>query len=121
MVDLLVGSPRSSLIQGRLRGSEIHVPAHFDAEVFSALGRLERGGHLTTRQVLARVKRLSAAPFRRHLLMPLLDGAWRRRHNLRFVDALYVELATRMDAPLITTDTALAAASSSAEVVTAIG
>jgi len=121
MVDLLVGSPQSALIQGRLRGSEIHVPAHFDAEVFSALGRLQRSGHLTTRQVSSRVKRLSAAPFRRHFLMSLLDGAWRRRHNLRLVDALYVELATQMDAPVITTDAGLAAASSSAELVTATG
>lgn len=53
--------------------------------------------------------------------MSLLDGAWRRRHNLRLVDALYVELATQMDAPVITTDAGLAAASSSAELVTATG
>jgi predicted nucleic acid-binding protein len=117
MVDLLVGSPQSGLIQQRLRGYELHVPAHFDAEVFSALGRLQRAGGLTARQVAPRISRLAAAPFERHLLPPLLDGAWKRRHNLRLVDALYVELAVHLEAPIITTDAGLASASPRAELI----
>ncbi len=96
----------------------MHVPAHFDAEVLSALGRLHRAGHLTARQVTTRIRRTAEAPIERHLLQPLLAGAWSRRHNLRLVDALYVELASRLEAPIVTTDAGLAAATRVAEHVT---
>jgi len=111
MVDLLVSSSLATNVEARLLGSELHAPAHFDAEVLSALGRLHRAGHLATRQVTERVELVAAAPIARHPLQPLLKGAWRRRENLRLVDALYVELASQLDAPIITTDRGLAAAS----------
>jgi predicted nucleic acid-binding protein len=41
MVDLLVGSPQGVAIGARLRGHDLHVPAHFDAEVSSALAVLD--------------------------------------------------------------------------------
>ncbi|HSF84358.1 MAG TPA: type II toxin-antitoxin system VapC family toxin [Acidimicrobiia bacterium] len=117
MVDLLVGSPVAAAVRRRLRGHELHVPAHFDAEVLAALGRLQRAGELTVRQATPRVQRLSAAPLQRHLLAPLLNGAWKLRHNLRLVDALYVELANRLGVPIVTTDARLAAASRAAELL----
>ena len=115
MVDLLVGASSAEAIQSRLRGNELHAPAHFDAEVLSALGRLHRGGHLTVRQVTERLRRLADAPIERHLLAPLLAGAWKLRHNLRLVDAVYVELANRLGVPIVTTDAGLAATSPVAE------
>ncbi len=115
MVDLLVGSPITEPVQHRLRGHQLHVPAHFDAEVLSALGGLQRAGELTVRQVATRLQRVATAPIQRHLLAPLLMGAWKLRHNLRLVDALYVELANQLDAPIVTTDAGLAAASPAAE------
>ena len=117
MVDLLVGSTMAAAVQHRLRGHELHVPAHFDAEVLSVLGRLQRDGQLTVRQVSSRLQRLSAAPLQRHLVAPLLNGAWTLRHDVRLVDALYVELANRLEAPVVTTDARLAAASPVAELV----
>jgi predicted nucleic acid-binding protein len=117
MVDLLVGTAVAPSVEERLRGHEIHVPAHFDAEVLSALGRLQRAGEMTVRQVTARLERVAAAPIQRHLLAPLLSGAWKLRHNLRLVDALYGELATRLDAPIVTTDAVLAAASPAADLL----
>ena len=117
MVDLLVGSPHGIAVGARLRGHDLHVPAHFDAEVFSALGHLGRAGDLTARQVKARIERLETAPMHRHLLAPLLSGSWRRRHNLRLVDALYVELAHQLESSIITTDAGLAAVSPTAELV----
>ena len=115
MVDLLVGSPPAASIETRLRGHEIHVPAHFDAEVLSALGRLQRSGDMTVRQVTTRIQRVATAPIQRHLLAPLLAGAWKLRHNLRLVDALYMELADQLEATIVTTDSGLAAASPAAE------
>lgn len=117
MVDYLVGSPLGPSIGARIGGSVLHVPAHFDAEVLSALGRLNRAGALTESAVEERVELTAAAPFHRHLLVPLLLGAWRLHHNIRLVDALYIELATQLEATIITTDEGLAAASSKAELI----
>ena len=117
MVDLLVGSPLAEPIETRLRGHELHAPAHFDAEVLSALGRLQRNGDMTARQVTARVQRVANAPIERHLLNPLLEGTWKRRHNLPLVDGLYVELAHHLDATIVTTDSGLASATPAAELI----
>lgn len=117
MVDLLVGSPLAAAVETRLRGTELHTPAHFDAEVLSALGRLQRAGALSSRQVGTRLRLIADAPIQRHLLTPLLADTWKLRHNLRLVDALYVELASQLDAPIITTDSGLAGATSVAHLV----
>lgn len=117
MVDLLVGTPLASPIEARLRGCSLHTPAHFDAEVLSALGRLQRSGQMSVRQAPSRISRVASAPIERHLLTPLLEGAWRRRDNLRMVDALYVELAENLGATIVTTDAGLASASPAAELV----
>lgn len=115
MVDYLVDSPLAARVADRIRDSEIFVPAHFDAEVLSALGRLQRGGDLSEAQVEARIGLTAQAPFHRHLLAPLLGGAWALHHNVRLVDALYIELANQLDATIVTTDSGMSAASANAE------
>ncbi|MBK5223874.1 MAG: type II toxin-antitoxin system VapC family toxin [Acidimicrobiia bacterium] len=117
MVNLLLGTDLASSITERLRGEQLHAPAHFDAEVLSALGRLHRGGELTAPQVVTRLGRLESAPVERHALVDMSTGAWKRRHNLPLVDALYVELAHRLDAVVITSDTGMAAADRRVELV----
>lgn len=118
MVDALAGTAAGPVVIDRLRGQTLHAPAHFDAEVLSALGRLHRAHALSALQVRTRLQRLEAAPVRRHLLPGLLLGAWRRRQNLRLVDALYAQLAEQLgNAPLITTDTGLASAAASGELI----
>ncbi|CAN5756170.1 type II toxin-antitoxin system VapC family toxin [soil metagenome] len=119
MVDLLIGSEPSRGVARRLQDQAVHVPAHFDAEVLSALGRLQRAALLTPEGVHERLERLSSAAFERHLVPPLLTGAWRRRANVRLLDALYLELAEQLDVPLVSTDVRLAAASAQVEVVVA--
>jgi predicted nucleic acid-binding protein len=117
-VEVLLGSSAGQQVTSHLEGRQPVVPAHFDAEVLSALGRLARGRRLTDRQAVAGVRRTAAAPFRRDEVAPLLAGAWRRRHNLRLADGLYAELAHQLDrAPLITADRGLAAAVPTAELV----
>ena len=101
-----------------MRGNELHAPAHFDAEVLWALGRLHRDGHLSPTDVSVRLELLQRLPVRRHQLSQLLTGAWNRRGNLRLVDAIYVELAEQLDAPIITTDERLAATVPQAETPT---
>lgn len=119
MVDLLLGGPRGVAVQTRLRGHTMHGPAHLDAEVLSALARLHRAGHFSTRATSQRIRTLAAAPVQRHTLPQLLAGAWRRRGNLSLLDALYVELAESLHVPLVTTDRRLSRAISTAEYVDA--
>ncbi len=118
IVELLLDAPATEPIRRRIRGNELHAPAHFDAEVLSALGRMHRGGQLSADDVSARSELLQDLPIRRHQLPQLLTGAWDRRGSLRLVDALYVELAEQLDAPIITTDGRLAAAVPRAETPT---
>lgn len=117
VVDLLLGNDVGSKVEFRLRGRELHAPAHLDAEVLSALGRLHRAGQLDDEQVSERLDALATAAIERHPLSNLLVGAWTRRHTLRLVDALYVELAEQLGAALLTTDSPLAAATDSAELI----
>jgi predicted nucleic acid-binding protein len=104
-----------------MRGHEPHAPAHFDAEVLSALGRLQRCGHMTASQTRRRLDTLATAPFERHLPTPLLAGARERRRNLRLVDALYVELARRLGWVIVTTDSGLPASTPTAELLIVAG
>jgi predicted nucleic acid-binding protein len=91
-----------------MQGGRLHAPAHLDAEVLSALGRLHRAGHLAQADVADLLGELAAAPIQRHPLAGLLSGAWERRANLSLLDGLYVELADSLAAVLLTTDARLA-------------
>ena len=110
MVDLLLDNELGAAVRRRLAGNALHAPAHLDAEVLSTFGRLHRAGDLEVDDVQARLRVLVAAPIRRHDVSDLVIGAWSRRHQLRLVDALYVELAVSRDLPLITTDRRLGGA-----------
>jgi predicted nucleic acid-binding protein len=119
MVDALAGTALGPAVTARLRDQTLHAPAHFDAEVLSALGRLQRAGTLSVRQVGTRLERLRSAPIRRHLLAPLLKGAWRRRHNLRLVDAFYAQLADDLGVALVTTDAGMSIAAAAGALIEA--
>lgn len=117
MVEALIGTQLGTAARMRLRGCELHAPAHLDAEILSALGRLHRAGELDAARVSTALSELAVAPIVRHHLASLLAGAWSARDQLRLVDALYVELSSTLDAPLVTTDGRLARVSAAAELV----
>jgi predicted nucleic acid-binding protein len=119
MVDLVARTrDRFSAVRARLARTVMHAPAHFDAEVLSALGRMHRSGVLTVAQVDAALDELRQAPVTRHGLSSLLAGAWARRDTLGLTDALYVELADIAGLVLLTTDQRLARAWPSADAIT---
>jgi predicted nucleic acid-binding protein len=118
LVDLLAATDHAPAAKSRLARTVLHAPAHLDAEVLSALGRLHRAGELSVSDVDLGLARLAAIPLSRHPLADLLKGTWARREGLRLVDGLYVELAARLDAPLLTTDLRLARAFPGAEAIT---
>ena len=117
LIDLL--RDEAATVRARIDGRTLHAPAHLDAEVLSAFGRLHRAGDVTAAVVTACLAAVAAAPITRHDVASLLDGAWARRDQLRLADALYIELADRLAVRLITTDERLGRASQIAEVVTA--
>lgn len=110
LVDLLAGTEQSTAAASLVRATALHAPAHLDAEVLSALGRLQHASHMSAVKVDEALWRLTRVPLARHLLPDLLPQAWRLRAGLRLVDALYVALAERLGLPLLTTDHRLARA-----------
>jgi len=109
-VELLLGSPAGRHVDRSLRGATAAAPAHLDAEVLSALGRLARGGAMPEDRVAISLAELARAPVSRFPVAPLLAEAWELRANLSLRDALYVALARRLDATLLTADARFARA-----------
>jgi predicted nucleic acid-binding protein len=118
IVEALLGTELGVEVRKRMRGCRLHAPAHLDAEVLSALGRLHRAGEIEQVTVLTALEELAAAPIQRHPLASLLSGAWQRRENQRVVDALYSELSADLGSlALLTTDARLARADRRAELI----
>ncbi|MFF0148220.1 type II toxin-antitoxin system VapC family toxin [Amycolatopsis sulphurea] len=115
LVELLAETKYADAARKRLRATVLHTPAHFDAEVLSALGRLHRAGDLTAEEVGIALDKLTSLPLTRHPVAELVAGAWARRAEIRLADALYVELAARLRTTVLTTDRRLARATSLAE------
>jgi predicted nucleic acid-binding protein len=116
-VEALLGSTTGLAVRHRMRGTQLHAPAHLDAEVLSALGRLHRAGDVLAGAVTTGLTELSTAPIARHPLPGLLTAAWQMRDRLRLVDALYVALSEQLGTRLLTTDARLARGSGFAELV----
>jgi predicted nucleic acid-binding protein len=89
-------------------GGRGYAPAHVDAEVLSALGRLSRAGELERAD--DRVAAMPAFPVLRYPLSNLTRLAWDLRERVSIRDAFYVVLARTLDASLLTTDLRLARA-----------
>lgn len=83
-------------------------PAHLDAEVLSALGRLHRDGTLTAFDVEEMLEDLSTLGVVRVPIEQLTKMAFALRHNVALRDGLYVALAQLSNASLKTTDARLA-------------
>lgn len=109
-VELLLGSRAGRFVGRSLRGETVAAPAHLDAEVLSVLGRLAREGEVTEDRVGRSLAELARAPVSRFPVAPLLTEAWELRANLSLRDALYVALARRLQATLVTADARLARA-----------
>jgi predicted nucleic acid-binding protein len=96
----VLGGALGAVVETRVGGAVLHAPAHLDAEVLAALGRLHRGGLVSAAGVTRRLDVVAGAPIERHPVADLVRGAWKRRDRIRLADALYVELATTLGVPL---------------------
>ena len=103
VVDLICGFPTAAPYRDVLiEADAVAVPAHLDAEVLSALGRLHRAGRMA--EAHERVEAVATFGARRWPLPPLLAPAWALAERIAIRDALYVALAASLDAVLVTTD-----------------
>lgn len=111
VVDLICDLPAADPFRHHLTEADaVAAPAHLDAEVLSALGRLKRAGQLT--HEAERVSALGTFSARRWPLQPLLSAAWALTDRIAVRDAFYVALAASLDATLITSDRRLRRAAS---------
>lgn len=98
---------RAALLQP---GQVLWAPHLVDAEVGHVLRRETLAGELGVGAARAALEDLSDLPLRRVSHRGLLVRAWALRENLSFYDALYVALAERVRAALLTLDGRIAGA-----------
>ena len=104
VVEVLRRSDRGDAVAARMRGSTLAAPAHLDAEVLSALGRLVRAGVADASGVTQTIDRLVRLPVERFPIAPLLQRAWELRGNIALRDGLYVACAETIGGTLLTLD-----------------
>jgi predicted nucleic acid-binding protein len=93
-----------------MHGQAAHAPEVMDAELLHALRRKLGRGELSEAHADRLVTLIQRAPIERVSHEPLVRIAWRLRNNVSAYDALYVALAQRLSAPLVTADARLAGA-----------
>jgi len=112
LVELLLDTPLGQAVATRIADPAVglHVPHLADVEVVQALRRYARDGELDAAEAAVALEDLRALDLQRHAHEPLLDRAWKLRHNLSAYDAVYVALAEVLDTTLLTCDGRLARA-----------
>jgi predicted nucleic acid-binding protein len=121
LVELGLNTALGMRVAAALRGAALAAPAHADAEVLSAIGRLVRARDVSSVRAEQALAVIARAPLRRYVVHPLLDAAWRLRDRVALPDAIYVALAQRLEAQLVTTDAALSRAPALGITVTLVG
>lgn len=111
-LELLLVSARGATVDRTLGPDPmIHVPELFAVEVTAALRGLERRGALSAARATQAIEDLARLPTIRWAHAPqLIARTWELRGNLSTYDAVYVALAERLDATLVTCDRGCAAA-----------
>jgi predicted nucleic acid-binding protein len=112
LVAYLTEGEHSEQVRARLLqpGRVLWAPHLVDAEVGHVLRRATLAGELRVGAARAALEDLSDLPLRRVSHRGLLARAWGLRENLSFYDALYVALAERVHATLLTLDGRIAGA-----------
>ena len=90
--------------RARLRGERLVAPHLIDLEVISAWRRMAAAGRIDERRASLAIGDLRALRLERVGHEPLVARCWELRSNLTVYDAVYVALAERLDASLLTAD-----------------
>jgi predicted nucleic acid-binding protein len=111
IVDLLAGAPDAGAIAAALAPfPEVDVPEHFHVEAISALRGMLLRGDLAADRAERALQLLAELRVIRHPVEPLTRSIWSMRDTLTAYDAAYLAVAQNIEAHLLTTDRALAAA-----------
>ncbi|WP_370325071.1 type II toxin-antitoxin system VapC family toxin [Euzebya sp.] len=111
LVDVVADRPSGEWVLAVLEDEEIHAPAHQPAEVLSALSRLARAGDVSHRGAADALDEAMGLPQELHPVdRQLSRRAYELGDRIRVLDGLYVALAERLGAALVTTDLRIARA-----------
>ena len=112
-IDWLLQTAVGQRIETRIyaRGESLHAPHLLDLDVVQVLGRLVREAAVSAQRADQARRDLLDLRVSRYPHFVFLPELWQLRHNLSAYDAVYVALAKRIDATLITRDARLASAS----------
>lgn len=111
-VDWLLQTPAGTRIEHRLysNSESLHAPHLLDVEVSQVLRRLVRGGSISARRAEQAIEDLTDLKLTRYPHFVFLPRVWQLRHNLSAYDSVYIALAERLDATLVTRDVRIATA-----------
>ena len=112
-VDWLLQTRAGLEIEKRIysRGESLHAPHLLDVELTQVLRRLVREHMIEAKradEAIADLLQLRVARYPHFVFLPRI---WQLRHNLTAYDAIYIALAERLNATLITRDARLSNAS----------
>lgn len=112
-IDWLLQTAVGQRIETRIyaRGESLHAPHLLDLEVVQVLRRLVREAAVSAQRADQALRDLLDLRVSRYPHFVFLPELWQLRHNLSAYDAVYVALAKKIDATLITRDARLASAS----------
>jgi predicted nucleic acid-binding protein len=113
LLEVLLRTASATALEARLfaAGETLHAPHLIDIETAQVLRRYAAAGEIDQDRGRAALQDLADFPLRRYPHDLLLPRIWALRHNVTAYDAAYVALAEALDAPLLTRDRRLAAAS----------
>ncbi|HUO84910.1 MAG TPA: type II toxin-antitoxin system VapC family toxin [Thermoanaerobaculia bacterium] len=112
LVEYLLRTPRSLTLIPWIEAEthDLHIPALGDVEFASGIVRLLVRELISEQRAAEALEDLIDLPLSRHGHLALLPRAISLRSNFSVYDAIYVALAERLDATLITADEKLAGA-----------
>lgn len=113
LLEVLLRTPAAEAVEDRLFAPRqtLHAPHLIDVEVAHVIRRYAANGDIDAGRGRAALVDLADFPLRRYPHDLLLPRIWELRSIVTAYDAAYVALAEALDAPLLTRDRRLAAAS----------
>ncbi|HEX5321297.1 MAG TPA: type II toxin-antitoxin system VapC family toxin [Stellaceae bacterium] len=113
LLEVLLRTPAAEAVEDRLFAPRqtLHAPHLIDVEAAQVIRRYAANGDIDAERGRAALVDLADFPLRRYPHDLLLPRIWELRNNVTAYDAAYVALAEALDAPLLTRDRRLAAAS----------
>ncbi|MEK7863780.1 MAG: type II toxin-antitoxin system VapC family toxin [Chloroflexota bacterium] len=103
-VPYLIGTRAASAVEEAIGSGPVHVPVHFDVEVYGAVRRELMLGHIDLMDALNAMYALRLLIVQRHPVTRHLMDALALRDNIGAHDVFYVLLARRLGATFVTCD-----------------